>query len=226
MQQLDYNNQANQWSLKNRDPVVGSFDQHNMWDDYKYIFTPITDCKEKIALDFACGPGRNLVKHQDKFKRLDGVDISDVLIQKAKLYLETEGIVGPLLYTSNGVDLDVIQSNTYDVVMSTIALQHICVHSIRFNIFKDIYRVLKPGGMFTAQMGYGPKTRTKNSVDYYEDNYEAKSTNGQCDTRVESPQQLEDDLLKTGFTNFKYVIGVTGPGDGHPNWIYFNVEKN
>lgn len=226
MQVRYYNQDAENWNLENKNPVVGSFEDHNNWSDYKYIFDPITNSKDKIALDFACGPGRNLVKHHSKFKRLDGVDISQINIEKAKLYLNSENIIESLLYVSNGVDLDVIESNIYDVVMSTIALQHICVHSIRYNIFKDIHRVLKIGGIFTAQMGYGPETPSKTSVDYYSDNYDASGTNGECDTRVESPHQLENDLLKIGFKNFKYIIGPTGPGDGHLNWIYFNVEKD
>jgi hypothetical protein len=75
-------------------------------------------------------------------------------IEKAKSYASKQGIQTNL-FVSNGVDLDIIQSDTYDFVMSTIALQHICVHEIRYKIMEDIYRVLKSGGMFTAQMGYG-----------------------------------------------------------------------
>jgi hypothetical protein len=38
MQKRQYENEANQWSANNRDPVVGSFDAHNAWEDYKYLF--------------------------------------------------------------------------------------------------------------------------------------------------------------------------------------------
>lgn len=34
MQQSQYERHANEWSLQNRDPVVGLFDQHNAWKDY------------------------------------------------------------------------------------------------------------------------------------------------------------------------------------------------
>ena len=46
---------------------------------------------------------------------------------------------------------DELNTNEYDFVMSTIALQHICVYDIRYSIMKDIHRVLKDGGVFTAQ---------------------------------------------------------------------------
>jgi ubiquinone/menaquinone biosynthesis C-methylase UbiE len=220
MQLNEYNSLASSWSLENRDPVVGSFDGHNNWDDYENLFKKINS--EMIGLDFACGPGRNIVRYKDRFKRLDGVDISPVNIDKAKQYTSANN-VDSKLYVSNGVGIDVIESNTYDFVMSTIALQHICVYDIRYSIMKDIHRILKDGGIFTAQMGYGsPSPMT---VGYYENYYDATGTNRGCDVCIESAEQLEKDLVKIGFSEFEYTIGPVGPGDVHPNWIYFNCKK-
>jgi hypothetical protein len=107
--------------------------------------------------------------------------------------------------------------------MSTIALQHICVYEIRKNIFKDIYRILKTGGVFTAQMGFGsPSVAT---VGYYDNFYDATATNRGCDVCIETPEQLKTDLIEIGFNNFNYEITQTGPGDCHPNWIFFNASK-
>lgn len=223
MQRNHYNGYASLWSESNRNPVVGSFDGHNNWSDYENLFTPLKNESELIGLDWACGPGRNIVRYKGRFKRLDGVDISQVNIEKAKGYLSNNSITDSKLYVSNGVDLDVIESNTYDFVMSTIALQHICVYDIRYSILSDVYRILKPGGYITFQMGYGsPSPRT---VGYYENFYDATGTNRTCDVCVETPEQIENDLTKIGFTDFKYVIGKVGPGDIHPNWIYFNAVK-
>ena len=224
MQLNQYNVDASRWSESNRDPVVGSFDGHNNWPDYENLFTRLENENELIGLDFACGPGRNIVKYNGRFKRLDGVDISPINIEKAKSYVTSRNIES-ILYTSSGVDINVVPSDEYDFVMSTIALQHICVYDIRYSIFKDIKRVLKEGGLFTAQMGFGPKIPAKNSVDYYDNFYDASNTNGLCDTRVESSEQLEKDLLEIGFKNFEYKIAQTGPGDKHPNWIYFSAVK-
>ena len=223
MQLNQYDSEAGTWSENNRDPVVGGFDAHNVWEDYDLLFIKITNPSEKIAIDFGCGPGRNLVKYKNFFKRLDGVDISPVNIEKAKSYTANNGITDINLYANNGVDLQCIDSNVYDVVMSTIALQHICVYDIRKSYFKEFHRILKNDGIFTAQMGYG--NRTHNAVDYYDNFYNALGTNSACDTRVTSPEQLEKDLMEIGFKNFKYTIGKTGPGDSHPNWIYFNAKK-
>jgi ubiquinone/menaquinone biosynthesis C-methylase UbiE len=222
MQLNQYNSLASGWSEENRDPVVGSFDAHNQWTDYENLFTNIDNQSEKIGLDFACGPGRNIVKYSNRFKRLDGVDISPVNIENAKKYISSNSIESNL-YVSNGVGIDCIESNTYDFVMSTIALQHICVYDIRYSIMKDIYRILKDGGVFTAQMGFGSPSPA--TVGYYENYYDAEGTNRTCDVCIESTDQLEKDLLEIGFTNFEFVIGTVGPGDVHPNWIYFNCKK-
>jgi len=222
MQLNQYNSLASGWSEENRDPVVGSFDAHNQWADYENLFTNIDNQSEKIGLDFACGPGRNIVKYSNRFKRLDGVDISPVNIENAKRYLSSNSIESNL-YVSNGIGIDCIESGTYDFVMSTIALQHICVYDIRYSIMKDIYRILKDGGVFTAQMGFGSPSPA--TVGYYENYYDADGTNRTCDVCIESTEQLEKDLLEIGFTNFEFVIGPVGPGDVHPNWIYFNCKK-
>jgi ubiquinone/menaquinone biosynthesis C-methylase UbiE len=222
MQLNEYNNMAKLWSEQNREPVVGSFDMHNDWPDYEFLFERINNQSHQIGLDFACGPGRNLVKYSRRFKRLDGVDISPINIEKARNYTTNYGVT-PNLYTSNGIDIDVVPTDEYDFVMSTIALQHICVYDIRYSIIKDIHRVLKDGGIFTAQMGFGsPSPMT---VGYYENYYDAEGTNRNCDVCIENIEQLTNDLFKIGFRDFEYKISKVGPGDCHPNWIYFSCIK-
>jgi ubiquinone/menaquinone biosynthesis C-methylase UbiE len=223
MQRSYYNDSAQNWTPNDPNHVVGSFHEHNAWEDYRLLFECIQNQKEKIALDFACGPGRNLVKYQNDFQRLDGIDISEINIKKAREYCNQSNILNNKLYISNGINLDVIEDNSYDVVMSTIALQHICVYDIRFSIFSDIYRILKSGGVFTARMGYG--SPSPNTVDYYANHYDAKGTNRACDVCISSSDQIQSDILKIGFINFQYTIARTGPGDCHPNWIYFHAIK-
>jgi SAM-dependent methyltransferase len=217
-----YNELASHWSEQNRDPVVGSFDWHNGWDDYENLFKRLENQPELVGLDFACGPGRNIVKYNGRFKRLDGVDISPINIEKAKSYTSNNQIES-VLYTSTGVDINVVPSETYDFVMSTIALQHICVYDIRYSIMKDIHRVLKDGGVFTAQMGFG--SPSPYTVGYYENYYDAQGSNRACDVCIETTEQLEKDLLEMGYKDFQYTIGPVGPGDCHPNWIYFSCIK-
>jgi len=228
MQKNQYESDASHWSLENRDPVVGGFDLHNNWADYdEFLFKDIANLETKVELDFGCGPGRNLVKFGDKFQELHGVDIAQNNLDNAEVWIQhnQRDQQKHKLILTNGTDLSNIQKETYDVIMSTICFQHICVYDIRFGLLQEFARVLKKGGYLTMKMGFGPQVANKTSVGYYDNHYNAEGTNGQFDTRVENVSELESDLTKVGFTQINTYIRPVGPGDGHPNWIFFNAIK-
>lgn len=221
MQRSQYQSEASTWSLENRDPVVGNYVHHEASHYYDDFLFKNFNTEDLIAIEYGCGPGRNLIRFANRFKRVDGVDISSINKEKAILNLKDAGIDIPNIYVNNGDNIPVDDS-TYDVVFSTICLQHICVHEIRFNIMKEAYRVLKPGGHFCAQMGFGDTGPS--CARYYDNNYDAPNTNGGSDTCVEDEQFLIDDLTKIGFKNYK--SDKTLPiKDGHKEWIWFQVEK-
>jgi ubiquinone/menaquinone biosynthesis C-methylase UbiE len=225
MQNSYYDEYASQWSLNFRDPVVGSYDAHNNWSDYDTHLFKDFNTEGKIALEYGCGPGRNIVKFSKRFKRIDGVDISAINIEKAELNTAHNKVTKPELYVTSGDNLSMINDNTYDVVFAVICFQHICVHEVRFNILKEIHRVLKPGGQLCFQMGYGGKEGIP-TAGYYENIYEAVSTNGHADVSITDESALVNDLVeKIGFKNYKSDIRPTGPGDNHRNWIWVQVEK-
>jgi len=225
MQRAQYNWDASRWSLENKEPVVGSYELHNKFEDYDvYLFKGI-NTTNMVALEYGCGPGRNLIKFHNRFSKIDGVDISPVNREKAMLNLIDAGIINfPDYYITTGDNIPT-EDNKYNLVFSVICLQHICVHSIRFNIMKDIYRVLKPGGKFCAQMGFGGKTNSDAVAGYYDEVYNATGTNGGHDVSITDEQNLIDDLHKIGFKNYSSDLRPVGPGDNHRNWIWFRAEK-
>ena len=224
MQKSLYENEANEWSPTNRDPVVGSFDLQNKWKDYdEFLFKDIDLTSKKLVLDFGCGPGRSIVKYNEKFERIDGVDITQKNIDNAKLWIEKNDCKKSMLFLCNGRDLNSIPNETYDIVMSTICFQHICVYEIRKNYLAEFNRVLKPGGSITIQMGFGGSPRSW--ANYHENASHATSTNGHFDVSVEDPEDLRRDIEEVRLKNFKYYIRPTGPGDFHKNWIFFNAIK-
>ena len=226
MQKEYYDRDSSFWTVENRDPVVGAFDAHNAWDGYNNLFVGIKDLQNKVCLDFGCGVGRNVSKYFETFKQIDGVDLSQVNLDNARKWLDfhKQTYKPSNLILCNGVDLSCIQDEQYDIIMSTITLQHICVYAIRYNYLKEFYRVLKSGGIITIQMGYG-YSEHKVSVPYYENFYDAKTTNGYCDVRIEKPWQIKDDLSEIGFHSFSYLITDCVPGDTHKNAIYFRAAK-
>lgn len=225
MQKAFYVGEAARWSPENRDFVVGSFDAHNAHPDYDLLFDGL-DTRGKVALDFGCGPGRMIVKFAPLFSRIDGADIALENLMHAQTWALCHAVPQPTLWLSNGVDLGQIGDEQYDVVFSTICLQHIPVHEIRLNLFREFRRVLKPRGWFTAQMGYGA-TDDPRGRDYYANDYEAEHTNGLCDVNVTAPDQLAGDLTVCGFEfdTFRFEVRPTGPSDWHPNWIFFRAQK-
>jgi ubiquinone/menaquinone biosynthesis C-methylase UbiE len=225
MQKTYYDNHASLWSLDNKDPVVGSYDSHDKWPHWERLLFRDIDTTDMKALEYGCGPGRNLIKFNKLFSQIDGVDISKMCLEKAKINLEAHSIVRPtnlLLGEGNNIPAN---DDTYDFVYSIICLQHIACYSIRFNIFKEVHRVLKSDGQFSFQMGF-KHLKNKRSVGYYEDATHIEVTNGKCDTRVDDEACLKDDLLKKlNFKNYQSTIVEPNANSRHEKWIFVTVQK-
>jgi SAM-dependent methyltransferase len=156
--------------------ISGNHRFHDSNENYKKILLkPIYDnpniFSNEYGLDFGCGQGRNvsnlILWFPNLFKKVDGVDISQSNIDFCWVNLSNE--VGDNskynFYVNDGVNLDTIQSDFYKFVMSTITFQHICVYETRFSLMKEIYRVLKVGGVFSFQMGYSDELKNNNNED-------------------------------------------------------------
>ena len=205
--------------------------QHN--DNPKYWELLVGDIQRnpeefagKVALDFGCGKGRNVTNMLSlaDFKRVDGVDIS---IDNINYCNNAYQFQNSDFYLNNGTDLQDLKSNEYDFVMSTIVFQHLCVHELRYALKQEICRVLKPGGIFNFQMGYGSmEWKGNNNVyPYYENYYDAMGSNSAHDVRIENVEDLISDLTKLHFVDVKYFIEAPFNNGGHPNWIYVQCKK-
>jgi ubiquinone/menaquinone biosynthesis C-methylase UbiE len=222
MQKTYYDNEGITGNMNKQNHMI-----HNGNPDYWNILVKDTEDPEyrnKIGLDFACGCGRNVLNIYKRFKRMDGVDISPELIKECEKNFDNFDVDRDRynFLTCNGVSLNVIQDNTYDFIMSTIALQHICVHDIRFNYLNEFFRVMKSGGVLSFQMGFG--TQHPNTRDYYDNYYDATGTNSACDVRVTDPNNIVDELTSIGFSNITYIIRPAWD-DLHGEWIFVRAEK-
>jgi ubiquinone/menaquinone biosynthesis C-methylase UbiE len=205
--------------------------EHNDNPDYwNILLGDLNDdtTNKSVGLDFGCGCGRNvynLLKNWN-WERVDGIDISGFHIAASEQYLRQHGLENKSkFYVNNGVDLKPLKTNEYNFVMSTIVFQHIAVHEIRYKIMEEIYRVLKSGGLFSFQMGFGNNPKFK-TVGYFENYYDAQGTNSDCDVRVENAEDLISDLKKIGFTNITYTITPSWSNAVHEQWIYVKAWKN
>jgi ubiquinone/menaquinone biosynthesis C-methylase UbiE len=224
MSRNQYEKDASNWSLQNRDPVVGSYDAHNRWADYDTVLFNGIYTNNKVALEYGCGPGRNIIRFKDRFARIDGVDIAMNNLDKVRVNLHHNGMIVPELMLCDGKSIPALDE-TYDVVYSVICLQHIPVHEIRYSIFKESYRVLKESGYLCFQMGFGGRRTDLPTAEYHENTYDALGTNSAHDVTVRDPKHLQEDLEGIGFKDFTHEIRATGPGDRHANWIWIQVRK-
>lgn len=203
-------------------------EQHNSNPDYWGIL--LKDIKgnydNRVGLDFGCGKGRNVTNMLtlSDWKHVDGIDISTGNIQYCKDVYKDQPSA---FYANSGKDLQPLLSNTYDFVMSTIVFQHICVHELRMSLMRDIYRVMKSGGIFSFQMGYGDMNFKGDAVphEYYANNYDAANSNGTFDVRVTDEEFLRKDLEEIGFRDIEFSITNSWEDGGHLQWIYTRCKK-
>lgn len=217
-----WNEEAGRWGLSNKNPLVGWYDAHNADPkEVELLFRGITGVPGNLlALEYGCGPGRNMIKFKDLFSRIDGADISQEILNKVPINLAESNLTPGKLFLTDGHSLTDVADASYDVVFSIICMQHIGCRSWRLDLYREFMRVLRPGGVFTFQMGFGPGHHI--SVDYFHE-YDETDTHHR-DTRVENVEDLKKDLLDKGFVDFDYVL--TEPcHDHHPQWIWVSVRK-
>lgn len=185
----------------------------------------------KSALDVGCGCGRNLLNMSQlaKWARIDGCDISEPNCRESEAYMwERASDVAVTCYPTNGYELNGVPSDFYDFAMSTIVFQHICVHDVRFNLLKEVFRALKSGGLFSLQMGFGvgdgERHRTK-FAQYFDNVYEARSTNSGYDVQIVNQDDLVNDLRKVGFDVKEVKITESFDNEQHPQWIWVKAVK-
>jgi len=224
-----WNNIAKQWSLQNRDPVVGWYNEHEAFQEYDTVlFRDLPLTGNEIVLEYGCGPARNLIRFHKRFKRIDGVDIAPECIEKAKINLAAARLPEPNLWANDGRSLGMIQSAGdegwagYDIVFMVISHQHITSRSVRLNLYKEFLRVLKPGGYLCFQTGYGPGH--PRSVDYFADTFNTEAEFVDKDVRCEDANWLKTDLEESGFV-WKGAVLTRTCKDEHPAWIWVQVQK-
>ena len=208
---------------------TSNHEEHNTNPDYWNILLGDLKNKEnwdgKVALDFACGRGRNVTNMFNlcDWARVDGVDISEGNISQNKSDYTNQN---SNWYCNNGIDVSDLKDNEYDFIMSTIALQHKPVYDIRKSLITDLLRTLKSGGLFSFQMGYGKEIlSTENRIPYFENHYDANGTNSVCDVRVQNIEDIIKDLQEIGYTNVTTEVRESYSDNGHPEWIYVKAYK-
>ena len=96
-------------------------------------------------LDFGCGAGRITEFMAKDFKSVVGVDIAPTMIVYGKKRLE--GIKNVKFLETDGINIS-LPDNSIDFVFAHLVFQHIKERNMVEGAFREIYRILKRGGVF------------------------------------------------------------------------------
>lgn len=158
-----------------------AIDNVGLWNSEKVIFNKYINKNFRI-LDLGCGAGRTTINmYRDGFTNIIGLDLSDKLINYANDYclknkLNISFVVG------DATKLD-YEDNTFDVVIFSFnGMQCIPKKSNRDAVLREVYRVLKPDGLYIFTAHNRDDSR---EYQYIWDEEKIKWENGTQDKKLE-----------------------------------------
>src|SRR5437868_667527 len=102
------------------------------------------------ALDFGCGLGRLTRALSNYFSRCIGVDISEEMIRKAKdLNISNHRCQ---FIANSGESLYQFESSSFDLIYTSIVLQHVPTRQVIKQYVAEFARILRPGGVLVMQV--------------------------------------------------------------------------
>jgi len=116
-------------------------------DDYLDDF----DSTKKVILDLGCGTGRFTELMSYDFRGVVGVDISGEMIEQGWKRLRLKGIENVDLIETDGYTLP-LADDYFDYAFSYLVFQHFKTQEMVESNFREVYRVLKPGGIFKVRV--------------------------------------------------------------------------
>jgi 2-polyprenyl-3-methyl-5-hydroxy-6-metoxy-1,4-benzoquinol methylase len=112
----------------------------------------LVDIRLGRALDFGCGLGRLTQALTDWFGKVEGVDVSEEMVIRAREHNEHDVVT---FHHNARADLGMFKDRTFDLVYSMIVLQHM-PQDMQHGYVGEFFRVLKPGGVAMFHTPEGP----------------------------------------------------------------------
>lgn len=137
--------QGNQWDLQ-QFMSTGEAEIADLFTRLSHLgLTPPT----RRALDFGCGVGRISQALAGRFNRVDGVDISEAMLNLAQRFNRSDGRCS--FHHNPASDLRLFADGSYSFVYSNITLQHI-PPPLAMRYISEFVRVLAEDGLAVFQL--------------------------------------------------------------------------
>ena len=120
------------------------------------------DAKTMRVLEIGCGAGRVTRALAEVFGEVHAVDVSGEMAAMARESVRDVGNVR--VYQNNGMDLSVVPDVPFDFAFSIIVFQHIPSQDVIESYFREVHRLLRPGGLFKAQVLGAPVDRLETAA--------------------------------------------------------------
>src|SRR5215467_5066385 len=101
-------------------------------------------------LEIGCGVGRMTRMLARIFGHVTGVDVSNEMVRQAQR--NTADLENVDLLVGDGCTLSGLPDAGYDFAFSFIVFQHIPSYEVMASYCREVYRVLRPGGLFKLQV--------------------------------------------------------------------------
>jgi SAM-dependent methyltransferase len=129
------------------------------------ISQTIQGCQEVV--DLGCGPATQLaqVAQLNPAIRFHGVDLSETMLEDARRHVGALGLKNTRFSQGDITQLDFLPSHSADGVISTMAFHHLPTREHLRACFREIRRVLRPGGaLYLVDFG---RLKSLKSVIYF-----------------------------------------------------------
>jgi SAM-dependent methyltransferase len=102
-----------------------------------------------ICLEIGCGPGRMTAALADRFEGVIAVDVSPAMLERARASVAAPNVELRLV---SGERLDAVDDASVDVAVCYLVLQHLPRRRLVRAYFRELGRVLRPGGEAFVQL--------------------------------------------------------------------------
>lgn len=115
--------------------------------------------KQHVALDFGCGLGRLTRALSRHFASVIGVDVAPRMVAEAQRL--NSDVSSCTFLVNDRPDLSIIESESIDLVLSFIALQHVSDKDTIRRYIRDFARITRSGGVAVFQLPTGVSWRIR-----------------------------------------------------------------